>query len=946
MGAIVADRDHPVGTDESLPVPAAPTGGAEPPADPMEGVSIGRYKLLHRIGEGGFGLVYMAEQVESVHRRVAIKIIKAGMDTRQVIARFEAERQALAMMDHLNIARVLDVGETGEGRPYFVMELVKGMPITSYCQEEKVSTQARLDLFQQVCRAVQHAHMKGIIHRDLKPSNILVTLHDGEPVPKVIDFGIAKAMDQRLTDKTLFTRYDHMVGTPAYMSPEQAALSGLDVDTRSDVYALGVLLYELLTGTTPFDSETLRQAAFDEMRRIIREDEPPKPSTRLTAAQTGDSSSAKTPAHLPPSEIARDLDWIVMKALEKDRGRRYDTAAGLAQDIERFSRNEPVTAGPPGAGYKLRKFAARNRTTVTASVLVAFTLVCAVIFTTWGMVRAVNAERKAQENESIAKKAGEHAEEEAARAIEAEKQAAAEAEIAKAINDFLRKDLLMQASPEVNGDRDLTFRTVLDRVSGLVAERFDGQPLLEAEVRFTLAEVYFEIQDGQAYATGTEHAHRANALFQSLLGQRDPKSMRAEALSLVHDSLDSKILWLARPEALYRICSQLRDVAERQGEILGPSHPDILTTKYYLAGRTSTQERQSLAESLPDLDTIEDPDGLLSAIGILSLTSRDSESIRKTLEIARQKLGKHHVTTLKTIIQLGDSLVREENYLAAEAVFKEVVPLWRRAFVRYTRYGKDPGHGYAKALFHLGKKEEAQTVLKEWLGSPYETTGSLSLSGIETVVFCMFMSVQELGEFLKSDKAMLTKKEDELLAVPISEATAQTASRLMNLARIYAQILSRESEPVWYEQSRHIYPWASRVWPEPYTKLREEFIGRELACAERSRAIFEHLKPTTYESDYANVLSLLAIRYNELAVKLVSNRAQVENLLKRVHCYIQILQQSFLRFDTSEILPGQHYQTRLGRLDSGLGKLDRVQSDVTPTVSQVSQIVGKCPLSR
>ncbi|MGK0184296.1 MAG: tRNA A-37 threonylcarbamoyl transferase component Bud32 [Verrucomicrobiales bacterium] len=702
MGGILVDPDQLESTAESLAddstTSATATGGADLQADPMEGVQIGRYKILQLIGEGGFGMVYMAEQVESVHRRVALKIIKAGMDTKQVIARFEAERQALAMMDHPNIARVLDVGETEEGRPYFVMELVKGMPITTYCHEEKLSIEVRLQLFMQVCTAVQHAHMKGIIHRDLKPSNILVTLHDGDPVPKVIDFGIAKAMDQRLTDKTLFTRYDHMVGTPAYMSPEQAALSGLDVDTRSDVYALGVLLYELLTGTTPLDSETLRQAAFDEMRRIIREDEPPKPSTRLTAAKTSNSSRAKTPVHIPPSKIARDLDWIVMKALDKDRGRRYDTAAGLAHDIERFTRNEPVTAGPPGVAYKLRKFAARNRTTVTASAFVAFTLVCAVIFTAWGMVRAVSAEKKAQENATLTREAGEHAEREAARAIEAEKQATAEAEIAEAINDFLRKDLLMQASPEVNGDRDLTFRTVLDRVSGLVAERFDGQPILEAEVRFTLAEVYFEIQDRQAYATGAEHAHHANALFQSLLGKRDPKSMRAEALSLALDSLDVKIIELAQPETLLRICSQLRDVAEHQGATLGPSHPDTLTTKYYLAGRTSSQERQSLAESLPDLESIEDLDGLFSAIGILSLTRRDSESTRETLEIARQKLGEHHVATLKTNIQLGYALVREENYLAAEAVFKDVVPLWRRAFVGYTRYGTDPGEGYAEAL--------------------------------------------------------------------------------------------------------------------------------------------------------------------------------------------------------------------------------------------------------
>jgi serine/threonine protein kinase len=330
-----AEMDAELDQSGSPKTPSGPASLIGPP-DPLEGSLIGNYKLLQRIGEGGFGVVYMAEQVEFVHRKVALKIIKAGMDTKQVIARFEAERQALAMMEHPNIARVLDVGETSEGRPYIVMELVKGMPITSYCHQHKLDIDQRIELFLQVCSAVQHAHVKGVIHRDLKPSNLLITLHDGRAVPKIIDFGIAKAMDQRLTDKTLFTRYEHMIGTPAYMSPEQAALSGLDVDTRSDVYSLGVLLYELLAGTAPFNPDTLRDAAFDEMRRIIREDEPPKPSVRLTTLQTGEQSDEHSPS-LSHSTVSSDLDWIVMKALEKDRGRRYETAAGLAQDWRRIS---------------------------------------------------------------------------------------------------------------------------------------------------------------------------------------------------------------------------------------------------------------------------------------------------------------------------------------------------------------------------------------------------------------------------------------------------------------------------------------------------------------------------------------------------------------------------------------------------------------------------------
>jgi serine/threonine protein kinase/Flp pilus assembly protein TadD len=329
------------------------------------GTMIGRYKLLQKIGEGGFGVVYMAEQVEPVQRKVALKIIKAGMDTREVIARFEAERQALALMDHPGIANILDAGATEAGRPYFVMELVNGMPITDYCDRKKLPTAARLHLFMKVCHAVQHAHQKGIIHRDLKPTNVLVTLHDGEPVPKVIDFGVVKALGQKLTQKTLFTGFQHLVGTPAYMSPEQAELSGLDVDTRSDIYSLGVLLYELLTSLTPFDKATLAKAAFDEMRRMIRETEPPKPSTRLNTLSQDELGTVAAKRQAEPTKLNRlvrgDLDWIVMKCLEKDRRRRYETANDLASDIERHLNQEPVTAAAPSTVYQAQKFIGRHK---------------------------------------------------------------------------------------------------------------------------------------------------------------------------------------------------------------------------------------------------------------------------------------------------------------------------------------------------------------------------------------------------------------------------------------------------------------------------------------------------------------------------------------------------------------------------------------------------------
>jgi serine/threonine protein kinase len=355
------------------------------PREPLRegpGTLIGPYKLLEQIGEGGFGVVFMAEQIKPIRRNVALKILKPGMDTRQVIARFEAERQALALMDHPNIAHVMEGGETASGRPYFVMELVRGVAITDFADRNHLAVRERLELFRNVCRAVQHAHQKGIIHRDLKPSNVMVTLHDETPMVKVIDFGIAKATGHQLTDKTLFTNFAQMLGTPLYMSPEQAQMSGLNVDTRTDIYSLGVLLYELLTGTTPFDNERFGTAPCDEMRRIIREEEPARPSTRIsssgTAAAMVSANRRCEPKRL--SQLVRgELDWITMKCLEKDRNRRYQTANTLAGDVERYLRDEPVLACPPSAWYRFVKLARRHKSLVVTASAVTAALALAVV---------------------------------------------------------------------------------------------------------------------------------------------------------------------------------------------------------------------------------------------------------------------------------------------------------------------------------------------------------------------------------------------------------------------------------------------------------------------------------------------------------------------------------------------------------------------------------------
>jgi serine/threonine protein kinase len=570
------------------------------PALPVEGAGsvIGPYKLLEQIGEGGMGLVFMAEQMQPVRRRVALKVIKPGMDTRNVVVRFEAERQALALMDHPNIAKVFDGGTTASGRPYFVMELVRGVPITEFCDQRRLTPRQRLELFATVCQAVQHAHQKGIIHRDLKPSNVLVTLHDVVAVPKVIDFGIAKATTQRLTERALFTNLAQMVGTPLYMSPEQAEMNGLDVDTRSDVYSLGVLLYELLTGTTPFESQTLKKVGLDEIRRMIREEEPPTPSQRLTTlnAQVCETVSERrgVDGRRLGQVLRGELDWIVMKALEKDRGRRYESASAFAADVQRYLNDEAVEACPPSAGYRLRKYVRRNRRVLAMVGVVAASLITATAVSIWQAARATEAQqqaeadrKQAEADRDRAETAEGKAETNLERAKEAEQRATTEAAIARAVNDFLQGDLLGQVTsvPEFSdpsaGNPSLTVKEALDRAAAKIGDRFREQPLVEAAIRMSIGLAYRRL-----YWTGNglavPHLERALELRQAHLGPFHPDT----CASL--DCLAGAYQFVDRHREAIALLQRRLEIGKAR---LGPDHPETLAFMgalahaYYCAGK-------------------------------------------------------------------------------------------------------------------------------------------------------------------------------------------------------------------------------------------------------------------------------------------------------------------------------------------------------------------------
>jgi serine/threonine protein kinase len=585
------------------------------------GSRIGPYKLLQKIGEGGMGVVYMAEQERPVHRKVALKIIKPGMDSSQVIARFEAERQALALMDHPNIAKVLDAGTTDTGRPYFVMDLVKGIPITEYCDEGRLTPRERLALFVAVCQAIQHAHQKGIIHRDIKPSNVMVTLHDGQPAPKIIDFGVAKAIDQRLTERTLFTQFGAIIGTPEYMSPEQADLSGLDVDTRSDIYSLGVLLYELLTGTTPLERRRLRDAGYAEIIRRIKEEEPPKPSTRVS--HSGDRlASLAALRRTDPARLTKllrgELDWIVMRALAKERTRRYETANALACDIQRYLAGDAVEAGPPTASYKLGRFAQKHRAALVTAGAFMVLLLASSVGSTYLAIRATRAERAARD----------------------------QAAIAEAVNDFLQQDLLGQADDDnqamlgVQPDPDVKVRTLLDRASDHVPTKFGGKPLAEAAIRRAVGNSYWAVGDLTKAEQNLEHSLE---IYRRELGDEHPDTLNTMS------SLGN-ILQYRAPGA--RGWMLLTDALAGLRRVRGEEHPDTVKAMYRVAGHHFYLGHLAEAEAL-----------LVAAV-----------------DRSRSALGSYHATTLRMIGGLALTYYEEGKFADGEVLTEEALETCRRCW--------------------------------------------------------------------------------------------------------------------------------------------------------------------------------------------------------------------------------------------------------------------------
>jgi len=771
--------------------------------------SIGPYHLLQKIGEGGMGEVWLAEQVEPIRRRVALKLIKAGMDTKQVVARFEAERQALALMDHPSIAKVFDAGETPRGLPYFVMEYVQGEPISAYCDRHRLTTIERLELFRAVCEGVQHAHQKGIIHRDLKPSNVLVTNPGNKAVPKIIDFGVAKATAQRLTARTMYTELGALIGTPEYMSPEQAELTGLDVDTRTDVYALGVILYELLTGALPFDSKELRQQGFSEIQRRIREVEPPRPSARISTLGDRANESARK-RRTEPAPLARhlkgDLDWITMKALEKDRTRRYGSPNELAADIARHLDHQPVLAGPPSTTYRIGKFVRRHRIGVAAATFLVVALIG------FSVTMAVQARRIARERNR-----------------------------AERVSEFLA-DLFRVSDPSEARGNAITAREILDKGADRLEKELAAEPEVQAQLFRTIGRVYRNLGlfpkaepllarsvEIRRRLLGPDHADTLQsmdslAVFYEQAGRYD----EAEKLQAETAEGRRRVLGAEHPLTLESV-NELANVYERQGRypeserlykevlaarrrVLKSDDPVMLDSLDCVASAVDNRGRHDEAEKL----YLEEVEGRIRAqgadhpatlwamnnLGNVYLAQRRydkaEEVHRKTLELRRRVLGNEHPRTVASMANLAEAYRHEGRKEEAEKLIRETVEINRRVL------GDDGPNtllsleALATISSELGRKDEAEKLYRDALARQSRVLGKEHPDTLFTM--------KELADFLIGEHRY--EEADRLLDATLKgmqrvygEDHPDTAEPMVSLARLAALRGERAKSIDWLRQA-------------------------------------------------------------------------------------------------------------------------------------------------
>ena len=664
---------------------------------------IGRYKLLSVLGEGGMGVVYLAEQERPIRRQVALKVIKPGMDSVRVIARFEAERQALALLDHPNIAHVHDAGTTENGRPYFVMEYVKGLPITEHCNNHKLTIENRLNLFRQVCLAVQHAHQKGIIHRDIKPSNILITTQDNQAVPKIIDFGVAKALSMPLTERTLATEDSQLLGTPEYMSPEQADMVSEDIDTRSDIYSLGVLLYVLMTGVLPFDSDTLRTGGIDHIRQVIRETDPKTPSTHfLSLGEEANkiAQSRRTEIATLTKKLRKELEWIPLKAMRKERAERYRSASELADDIDNYIKGDPLIAGPLTAVYRFKKFLRRNRALVTGIVAVLAVLIAGVVVST---VFAVKAERQAK--------------------------------ISQAVNEFLKEDLIRSVDPHVAQGREMTVRSWLNAASESIEGRFENEPLVEASIRETLGNTYRNLGDFEA---AERHLKRVVQIHRDELGKEHPQTIYAcfqlcGALWEAGRTAEAQPLCLETVECSKRVLGKEHRTTLRSMNILALVHDSL--ANYDEAEQLFREILQTSRKVFGQKDMI-----TLLAVGnlanVLKRAGRYEEAeplSLKALELRRQVLGEDHPYAIDSLRSLGNLRAEQGRYKEAEKLLTE--SLEKRRCVQGPEH-KRTIHN----MVHLGwvyteqqRYSEAETLLLDAFELSYRVLGLLDQITIESI---------------------------------------------------------------------------------------------------------------------------------------------------------------------------------------------------------------------